>query len=447
MKLQGKTLKSNFLRFIIPSILAQWVFTLYTIVDGIFVAKGVSEIAVTAVNISMPFTTALFSISILFAVGNSTIVAIFLGGKKEKEASEAFTQNLVFLGIFSILISIFIMMNLESVANFLGANDATRQYICEYVGTIAPFSIAFVFSYSFEMLIKTDGFPKKAMFIVISGAVMNCILDYVFVILLKWGVFGAAFATGISQAMVCVFYIMHFLSKKGILRFTRFKWKTNLIIREARNGIASGLVEFSSGFYIFIFNQMILKYLDGNALVSFTVIAYVNSLVVMSMAGIAQGAQPLISFNFGQNNWQNCKKLFRYCMTATGVMALAFFVVYFVSTDMIIKLFVSADKLHLIEYSRGVFRIFNFSYLIVGFNIVIGGFFTSIEKPFQAISISLCRGFIVISGCLFVLTFFFKGDGIWWAPLLSEGICFIISILFLKKALTKEHKCITVLGE
>ncbi len=210
MKLQGKTLKSNFLRFIIPSILAQWVFTLYTIVDGIFVAKGVSEIALTAVNISMPFTTALFSISILFAVGNSTIVAIFLGGKREKEASEAFTQNLFFLGIFSIVISVLIMMNLETVANFLGATDATRKYVCEYVGTIAPFAVAFVFSYSFEMLIKTDGFPKKAMLIVVSGALMNCFLDYVFVILFKWGVFGAAFATGLSQAMVCVFYILHF---------------------------------------------------------------------------------------------------------------------------------------------------------------------------------------------------------------------------------------------
>ncbi len=107
---------------------------------------------------------------------------------------------------------------------------------------------------------------------------------------------------------------------------------------------------------------MIIHYLNENALVSFTIIAYVNSLVVMSMAGIAQGAQPLISYYFGQNNWANCKKLLRYCLTATGVMALAFFVVYFSGTDLIVKLFVSKDKLDLIESSRVVFRIFNFSY-------------------------------------------------------------------------------------
>ena len=93
MRLEGKSLKSDFLRFIIPSIIAQWVFSLYTMVDGIFVARGVSEVALTAVNISMPFTTGLFSISILFAVGNSTIVAILLGQGEKERANEVFTQN------------------------------------------------------------------------------------------------------------------------------------------------------------------------------------------------------------------------------------------------------------------------------------------------------------------------------------------------------------------
>lgn len=438
MKLQGKTLFSNFLRFIIPSILAQWVFTLYTIVDGIFVAKGVSEVALTAVNISMPFTTALFSISILFAVGNSTVVAIYLGRKKGEEASEAFSQNLFFLGILSIVLSVIVMLNLENFANFLGATDLTREYVCQYIGTIAPFAIAFVFSYSFEMLIKTDGYPKKAMTIVLTGAILNVILDYFFVLVLKWGVFGASFATGLSQTVVCIFYIVHFLSKKGVLRFVRFKWKTSLIFREARNGIASGLVEFSSGFYIFLFNQVILFYLNENALVSFTIIAYVNSLVVMSMAGIAQGCQPLISYYYGQNNWKNCKKLLRYCLMATGVMALAFFATYFIGTRQIIHLFVSKTNGPLVESSVVLFRIFNFSYLIVGFNIVIGGFFTSIEKPIQAIAISFMRGFLVIALCLFFLTHIFGGWGIWWAPILSETICFSISIIFLRKALTKK---------
>ena len=123
MRLEGKSLKSDFLRFIIPSIIAQWVFSLYTMVDGIFVARGVSEVALTAVNISMPFTTGLFSVSILFAVGNSTIVAIFLGQGEKQKANEVFTQNVVLLCILSVLITILVMIFLDPVARFLGATE------------------------------------------------------------------------------------------------------------------------------------------------------------------------------------------------------------------------------------------------------------------------------------------------------------------------------------
>ena len=118
MRLEGKSLKSDFLRFIIPSIIAQWVFSLYTMVDGIFVARGVSEVALTAVNISMPFTTGLFSISILFAVGNSTIVAILLGQGEKERANEVFTQNVVLLCTLSVLITILVIVFLSRLPDF-----------------------------------------------------------------------------------------------------------------------------------------------------------------------------------------------------------------------------------------------------------------------------------------------------------------------------------------
>ena len=128
MKLEGKSLKSDFLRFIIPSIIAQWVFSLYTMVDGIFVARGVSEVALTAVNISMPFTTGLFSISILFAVGNSTIVAILLGQGEKERANEVFTQNVVLLCTLSVLITILVIVFLEPFGRFLGATVNILSY-------------------------------------------------------------------------------------------------------------------------------------------------------------------------------------------------------------------------------------------------------------------------------------------------------------------------------
>ena len=139
MRLEGTSLKKDFIRFIVPSIAAQWVFTLYTIVDGIFVARGVSETALTAVNISMPYTMALFSISILFAVGTSTVTAILLGERNTQRANEVFTQNIVFLAVFSIIITAAVMLNLEKIAGFLGATELNKEYVLEYLGALIPF--------------------------------------------------------------------------------------------------------------------------------------------------------------------------------------------------------------------------------------------------------------------------------------------------------------------
>ena len=254
MRLEGKSLKSDFLRFVIPSIIAQWVFSLYTMVDGIFVARGVSEVALTAVNISMPFSVGMFSISILFAVGNSTIVAILLGKGKKKEANQVFTQNIVVLCGIAVIITALVLIFLEPFARFLGATDNIMPYAKEYIGTIAPFAIAYVLSYSFETLIKTDGYPKLATIYVTCGAVLNCILDYIFVMVLHKGVAGAAFATGISQAAVIVLYLHHFLSSKGTIKFARFHFDLSVLWRQVRNGMSSGITEFSSGIIIFFFN-------------------------------------------------------------------------------------------------------------------------------------------------------------------------------------------------
>ena len=277
MKLEGKSLKSDFMRFIVPSIVAQWVFALYTMVDGIFVAKGVSEVALTAVNIVMPYIMALYAISILFAVGTSTVVAILLGEKNGKRANEVFTQNITLLTIFSVLITIIVMLNLKSVALFLGATEVNMKYVLEYLRAIVPFSGLFILSYSFETLIKTDGYPKMATFIVTAGSVLNVILDYFMVMRWHMGIGGAALATGISHVVLIAMYLVHFCGKKGTIKFRRFRWDIPVIWREVKNGIPSGITELSTGLIIFLFNQAILKFLNEDALVSYTIISYVNS--------------------------------------------------------------------------------------------------------------------------------------------------------------------------
>ena len=153
-------------------------------VDGIFVARGVSEGGTDSGEYLHAVYNRTVSVSILFAVGNSTIVAIFLGQGEKQKANEVFTQNVVLLCILSVLITILVMIFLDPFARFLGATDHILPYARTYIGTIAPFSVVYILSYSFETLIKTDGYPKLATIYVTSGAVLNCILDYILVMVL-----------------------------------------------------------------------------------------------------------------------------------------------------------------------------------------------------------------------------------------------------------------------
>lgn len=445
MKLEGKSLKGDFFRFIIPSIIAQWVFSLYTMVDGIFVARGVSEVALTAVNISMPFSVGLFSISILFAIGNSTIVAIYLGKGEKEKANQAFTQNIIVLCVLSVIITALVLAFLEPFARFLGATDNILPYAMDYIGTIAPFALAYILSYSFETLIKTDGYPKLATIYVTCGALMNCVLDYLMVMVWEWGVKGAALATGISQASVIVLYLWHFLGPKGTIRFSKFRFQVSLIWRQIRNGMSSGVTEFSSGIIIFFFNQAILRFIGEEALVSYTIISYVNTIVVMSMAGIAQGAQPLISYYYGKGEPEKCRRLLKYGIISAAVGSVAATIGCYLGAGGIVGLFLGKDEAALAAYSVRVFRIFILSFLLAGFNVVIGGYFTSVERAGFATAISLTRSLVALVGGLALLTALFGGEGIWWAPLLAEGICLVMTFtMFLlykrEKTEYQEHR-------
>lgn len=415
------------MKFIIPSIAAQWVFALYTMVDGIFVARGVSEVALTAVNISMPFSVGMFSISLLLAVGNSTIVAIKLGQGRKQEANQLFTQNVVLSTIIAIIITALVLIFLEPFARFLGATDNILPYAKEYIGTIAPFACAYILSYSFETLIKTDGYPKLATIFVTCGAVLNCVLDYLLVIVFPFGVKGAAFATGVSQAVVIVLYLTHFLGKNANIRFAKFRIDLGIIGRQIRNGLSSGITEFSSGIIIFFFNQAILTYIGEEALVSYTIVSYVNTLVIMSMTGIAQGVQPLIGYYLGKGEKAKYKRLLKYSVVSGTTFSILATALCYVLAGGIVSLFLEDINSSLAIYSVRVFRIFILSFLLAGFNVVIGGYFTAVEKAGFATAISLTRSIVALVGALALLTAIFGGEGIWWAPLAAEAVCLVMT--------------------
>ena len=207
---EQQSLRKQFFRFSTATVASLMVFSLYSIVDGLFVARGVGEYAMSAVNLSVPFINLLFSIAVIFAVGTSTIIAYLLGQKNAQSANNLFSQNLVTLTVIGVTISVLVLVFTEPFALLLGADELTLEYTIHYLQGLAPFAVCFMISYNLEVLVKTDGRPRLALITVCVGCVTNCVLDYLAIFHWDMGIWGAAAATGVSQLLTCVIYMTHF---------------------------------------------------------------------------------------------------------------------------------------------------------------------------------------------------------------------------------------------
>ena len=434
LKLTGKSLRSDFARFVSATTASLMVFCLYSVVDGLMVARGVGEYAMSAVNLALPFTNLLFAVAVMFAVGSSTIIAIFMAQKKKREADELLSQNLTVLIIMGVVITAVLIFT-EPIARLLGANDVTLDYTVDYLKGLAPFSAFFLISYNLEILIKTDGFPQTALITVIIGCLSNCVMDYVAIFILDMGTYGAAFATGLSQLITSTIYIVHFLGGRCSFKIRKFRFDPHIYKRLIPIGFADGITELCTGVMMFIFNRTVLHYIGNDGVVTYTIIAYVNTVVINLMMGVSQGSQPLISFYYGEGSREKCNTLLKYGVRTVTAMAAIVFVGLYICANQVVGIFLKDSDPGLIDFSVKAFRTYSFSYIILGFNVLIGGFMTALERPRQAIAISIGRGLVLQSISLMALSLSFGADGIWYTPILSEAMCLIMSMLFLRQYL------------
>ena len=433
--LDERSLLSQFVRFSTATVASLMVFSLYSIVDGLFVARGVGEYAMSAVNLSAPFLNLLFSIAVIFAVGTSTILSIFLGQGKRERANSLFSQNVTLLTVAGVVITVLVFLFLEPVAKLLGAEGVTLPYTKDYLAGLALFAVCFIISYNMEILIKTDGYPQLAIQTVITGCLTNCVLDYVAIFHLDLGVWGAAVATGLSQMLTCVIYLRHFIRGKTTFHFVRFQMDWRIYRRLIPIGISDGVNELCNGLMILLFNHMILRCIGQEGLVSYTIIAYTNTLVINVMMGISQGSQPLVSFHYGKEDAAGCRKLLRYGFTAVAVVTAVVFLGIVLLAPWLVQAFLSNTNPELNLTSVHALRRYSLCYLILGVYILIGGFLTAAERPRPAICISVGRGLVLQAGALMVLAFTVGGSSIWFAPLISELLCLVLSQKFLRNFL------------
>ncbi|MDU2687622.1 MATE family efflux transporter [Paeniclostridium sordellii] len=427
-----KDLKTQFKQYVIPSVASMWVFSLYSMVDGAFVSKGVGSEALAAVNISTPYINTLFALSVLLSTGASTIVSMTLGKGDNKKASEYFTLNTVLLAIISIFITVISLLNLENIAIFLGATESTLPLVKGYLGNIILFVGFYLVSYGLELLIKCDGYPHLSTIGVIIAAITNIVLDYIFVIQFKWGVEGAALATGIARILSVSFFISHFLRKRGKLRFCKFKFDFNFIKRIIFIGIPDSMTEASLAVVILLFNQSILRLIGESALVSYSVICYITTLVLTTMLGISQGLQPICSYYYGKEDDKSVLKLLDMSISYIKKSSIIAFLLVIIFANQIVAMFIDKSDMSLFLYTVKTLRISSVAYLIMGYNVIISGFCVAIGKAIHASIVSLGRGLVVIALSLIIMTFIFGGSGIWMATFVSEAIVLAISSIILR---------------
>lgn len=436
---EQQSLRKQFFRFSTATVASLMVFSLYSIVDGLFVARGVGEYAMSAVNLSVPFINLLFSIAVIFAVGTSTIIAYLLGQKNAQSANKLFSQNLVTLAVIGITISILVLVFTKPFALLLGADELTLEYTIHYLQGLAPFAVCFMISYNLEVLVKTDGRPRLALITVCVGCVTNCVLDYLAIFHWDMGIWGAAAATGVSQLLTCVIYMTHFFGKYTTFHPVRFRMDWKIYRRLLPIGISDGLTELCNGLMIFLFNHTILRCIGTDGLVAYTIIAYANTLVINITMGISQGSQPLISFQNGRGDSAAIGKLLGYGLrTMCGVAAVCF-TALFLAAPALIGMFLPEAEPQMLAFSTDAFRRYSLCYLPVGFNIYIAGFLTAMERPVPAVAISTGRGLILQGSILRLLAAVFGGSSIWFAPLISELLCLGLSIFFLLR-LRRTHQ-------
>lgn len=457
MTLQAKqSIKSRFIQYVLPSVAAMWVYTIYTMADGIFVARGVGEQALAAVNLCMPMINGAFSMGILFAVGASTRASICKGRGDTQESNRVFTIGAVTVAAIGLLTALTATLLLPQLARLLGADAETLPYVKGYLGIIVLFLPFYMTSYYLEVLAKADGFPKLAIKTSIAGALTNIVLDAIFVLVFHWGIEGAAVATGLSQAMTFSIYLRHFLARTPLRKaavsaangtaadvplstpaaanpgftFVRVRWQPQAVVRFAKLGLADCVTELSIGLCIFVFNRTLLAVSGSEGVVIYTVISYFGQLVLMTMMGINQGSQPLISYYYGKGKSDFCSYIFRLALCCAGVCAIVAFVIGFFCPAPIVNIYIDHGTNPEL-YARGIraFRLYAPAFLPLGIVIPMMGYFTSLELPKQAMSISLGRGMLFAICALLLLAFLFGEPGIWISAVVSETCTLILALL------------------
>lgn len=434
----------EFLSYAIPSSLANFISSLYTVIDGIFVGQGVGDTALAAVNIVLPFTVVLFGIANMLAVGGGALVSKNVGANNIDKAVNIFRQVMKLL-LFICLVTTMICVTFpEQIVRMLGATDNLAPMAKEYLRYYAIFCTPNLVGIVLNSFVRNDSRPKLAMISTIAGAITNIVLDYVFIFPLNMGIKGAAIATGLGQIVTVLILVPHFIRKRGILSFGNTKLDTLNIKNVLNIGFPSFLGQASFSIIVFLHNMAFSNYMGEIGISTYSIINYITTNIYMVLLGLTFGAQPLISYNFGKKDKEKMLGFYKInCVSSLVTSILAAFMCYMFGIQLV-SIFTTDPKIAQLAYNG--LKISCLGYIIAGINLDTVVYYQAIEIPKFSNLIGILRSMVFLPVYLYILPKIFGLNGIWASVLASEITTFIFMFIranvnkYTDSAINKDEK-------
>lgn len=419
------------LRLALPTVTAQIINMMYNIVDRIYIGhiKEVGSMALTGVGVCMPVIMIVSAFAALVGNGGAPRASIFMGKKKAEEAEKILGNCFTLQIIISAILTIVLLLWSEDFLMAFGASDNTIGYALEYMNIYALGTVFVQLTLGMNAFITTQGFAKTGMLSVLIGAVANIILDPVFIFTLDMGVKGAALATIISQALSCIWVLSFLFGKKTFIRIR----KKNLILQgkvilpSIALGLATFIMQASESVISVCFNSSLLKYGGDIAVGAMTILTSVMQFAMLPLQGLGQGAQPIISYNYGARNPYRVKSTFRLLLKVSLSYAVVLWLCVMIFPKGFAALFTSDSEL--ITYTETALRIYMACMLLFGIQMACQMTFTSLGNAKAAIIVAVMRKFVLLLPLIYIMPHIF-GDNKAMAVYMAEPVADFLAVSF-----------------
>ena len=438
----GKLIK----KFSIPCIISLLVNSLYNIVDQIFIGWGVGYLGNGATNVVFPLTMVCLAFSLMFGDGASAYLSLKLGEKKKEEASKGVANGILLSIIVAVLICMVTLIFLPQLLNIFGCTDNLREYALNY-GYIIAIGLPFMMiGTTLNSIIRADGNPKYAMTSMVLGAVLNVILDPIFIFVFKMGVQGAAIATVISQILTFGMNILYIRKFQSIqVKKETFKPQFNSIKKVSTLGISSFITQMSIVVVMAFENNLLGQYGAESKFGSeipitvFGIVMKISQILNSVIIGIAAGSQPIIGYNYGAGKYDRVKKTLKAVLGCSLVISTIAFILFQVIPEQLISIFGSGDENYM-EFACIAFRTYLLLCICNGIQIPAGIFFQAIGKSVKSAILSLSRQVLFLIPAMIILGKAFGLKGLLYSGPVADGLAFVIAVILLILELGKLGK-------